>query len=254
MSAFGVGVDRAHTPRARTGTGRIGSGAWHSAGSCRAPAAPAAPRRHAPVRVLVVHPCPVRPRFPTAPATRSRTQDTRPAPDIPHRSSDTRQRRPATARSNPAAGDADTPRESTTQHRNAHDARLSSTGHPASPIPQMDTGASQQAPDSRPSSQDYLGDRGRPTETGNDNKVVLCSSTSSLRLAGRAGRVSRRSATRTTAVLPTSLTVWPAGSWSCGGLWGIPCHTRQTRNRRCSVECVDVEECDRTGGDHHGWF
>lgn len=88
-NAFGAGAERAHTPRVRTGRDRIGSGAWHSEGSCRAPAAPAEPRPRVSARVLVAHRCPVRPRSPMAPATRSRTQDTRPAPDTHYRSSDT---------------------------------------------------------------------------------------------------------------------------------------------------------------------
>lgn len=208
MSAFGVGVDGARTPRVRTGRERIGSGVWRSAGSCRAVAALAAPRRHVSARVLGVPQCPVHPRFPTAPATRSRTRDIRPVPGTHHRSSGTPRQRPVTARSNQAADDADTPRESATQGEDALVARFSSTGHSDSPVPPVDTSALARHPVLRMSSQDCLSvSTAGLIRCGHDYEVVLCSSLSSLPVTGHAGRVSRRSATLTTAVMPTSLTV-----------------------------------------------
>jgi hypothetical protein len=233
MSAFGAGVDRAHTPRARTGRDRIGSGAWHSAGSCRAPAVSAAPRQHVSARVLRAHQCLVRPRFPTAPASRSRTQDTRPAPDTHHRSSDTRRHRPATARSNQAAGDADTPRESATHDEDALDARFSSTGQPGSPIPPSGHRRLDEAPNTLIVLTGLSGERGRAYRDRQRLRSRSVLSLSSLRLAGHAGCVSRRSATRTTAVMPTSLVVWPAGSRPRGWLWGI--YATQGKRRICTV-------------------
>ena len=94
----------------------------------------------------------------------------------------------------------------------------------------------------------------RLTKTGQYYGFVLCSCYRVCALAERERRVSRRSATRTTAVMPTSFVMWPAGSRRSSLVVGNPCHTAQTRNRRCSVECVDAEQCDRTGGGHHGGF